>query len=88
MADSLRFDRPLIPYGDAAGGYVHGIVSLDPPRVQCDGCGLVAEGDSLSLTILFCQIVFNSRVGCGRRMCYECWKVEGWAHDNRGWRPV
>lgn len=54
-------------------GYVHGIVSLDPPRVRCDGCGVEAVGTrgGLSVLILTCGIEFRPGLD-GRRLCSEC----------------
>ena len=70
----ITLDRFLVPFPDLPG-YVHGIVSTDPPRVQCDGCGLVATGTWLNLLILTCGITFNTRGGAGwekRRLCRDC----------------
>lgn len=68
----ITFDRVLVLYPDIPGK-VHGIVSLDPPKVQCDGCGLVATGTSLTFLIMFCGIKFNNRGNDRRRLCTECW---------------
>lgn len=68
----ITLDRVLVPFPDVPGK-VHGIVSLDPPKVQCDGCGLVATGDDLCFLILFCGINFNTRGDDRRRLCAECW---------------
>lgn len=68
-------------------GKVHGIVSLDPLTVQCDGCakrvdhrtlGLASEHHNL--TILTCGITFNSAIfpADGRRLCRDCAKQAGW----------
>jgi hypothetical protein len=65
------WDRALVTFPDIPG-YVHGIVSLEPPKVQCDGCGLVATGAWLNLLILTCGIKFNPRSGDGRRLCAGC----------------
>lgn len=32
-----------------APGCIDGIVSVDPPRVQCQECGVIADRDSLGL---------------------------------------
>lgn len=76
---SLTFEHLLVPLPDVEG-CVHGIVSLDPPRVQCDGCGLVAtgEGMSLGLLIILAQFLFDPyRYGHGddRRRCADCRKA-------------
>lgn len=62
---------------------VHGIVSLDPPTVRCDGCGHEAVGEPgrLNLLILSCRILFNpGRYGSGdtRRLCEACAEAAGW----------
>ena len=60
-------------------GYVHGIKSVDPPRIQCDGCGKVDEGQKLGLTILLSDIRFRPRwirADDNRRMCEPCWEEE------------
>jgi hypothetical protein len=59
-------------------GLVHGIKSVNPPKVQCDGCGHIATGDRLNLVILTCGIRFNPHVGDGRRLCRDCAKEAGW----------
>lgn len=67
-------------------GLVHGIVSLNPPTVQCDGCGALCSNKSLALTVLTSGIIFNPRENDGRRMCATCWRAAGWIDDNqRGW---
>jgi hypothetical protein len=70
----IAWDRVLVPFPDLPG-YVHGIVSLEPPKVQCDGCGLVASGACLSVLILTAGIKFDPKGGPGwerRRLCAEC----------------
>lgn len=59
-------------------GRVHGIVSLDPPTIQCDGCGrLHSHSRSLGMAVVTSGIVFEPwRPGDGRRMCSECWARE------------
>lgn len=74
----LTYEQLLVPLPDVEG-LVHGIVSVDPPRVQCDGCGLVATGRKLTTTILTCGITFNARLfhhGDERRLCRDCAKSE------------
>lgn len=68
-------------------GYVHGIVNLKPPTVQCDGCGDTYTRESLALAVLTSGIVFNPRADDdSRRMCVMCWRDAGWIDDNlRGW---
>lgn len=80
LVSEITFDRLLVPLDDIEG-LAHGIVSVDPPKVQCDGCGLVATGDRMTSTILFCGIKFNSRVydhGDPRRLCADCADAAGW----------
>jgi hypothetical protein len=60
-------------------GKVHGIVSMDPITVQCDGCGGVwSEG----LTIITVgKALFNPRLygkGDDRRLCADCAREAGW----------
>ena len=81
MTEPLPLLLPDVP------GRVHGIVSLDPPTVQCDGCAkrvdyrtLSLSGDHHNLTILTCGIEFNSTLypGDDRRLCRDCAKEAGW----------
>lgn len=71
---ATTYDTLLVPLDDIPG-FVHGIVSLDPPKIQCDGCRLIATGDDLNLLILTCGITFDTRGGEGwekRRLCRDC----------------
>ena len=70
-ASSLRPDLP---------GKVHGIVSLDPPTVQCDGCGYTYSNPHLGLAVLTSGIQFHPRHP-GRRLCRDCRKTE-WGDDD------
>ena len=81
MSDTLPLLLPDVP------GKVHGIVSLDPITVQCDGCAkrvdhrtLGLSSDHHNLTIITCGIEFNSRLSGidDRRLCRECAKEAGW----------
>ncbi|AMM22846.1 hypothetical protein AX769_22205 (plasmid) [Frondihabitans sp. PAMC 28766] len=57
-------------------GLVHGIVSVSPPVVQCDGCGARFTGGTLALTVILSGITFHPDAlgrGEGRRMCRACW---------------
>jgi len=59
-------------------GCVHGIVSLDPPTIQCDGCGMtVSRPGRLSWAILVAGITFDPREVGGPRLCRECGKAAG-----------
>jgi hypothetical protein len=65
---------------------VHGIVSLDPPSIRCDGCGFVAVGERLAFLVLTCGIEFSTkRYGRGddRRLCRDC-RAREWANDSTG----
>lgn len=55
-------------------GRVDGIVSLDPPKVQCRSCGVIAEGrpGKLAFLVLTCRILFHVADGRTRRLCAEC----------------
>lgn len=58
-------------------GLVDGIVSLDPPQVQCRGCGVIATGDprrrrALNVLILTCRIHFHVADGHTKRLCADC----------------
>ena len=72
----ITFERLLVPMDDLPG-YVHGIVSLDPPMVQCDTCGTVATGDSLALTVLTSGIHFDAFDHHSTRRCRDCWAAVG-----------
>ena len=53
---------------------VDGIVSLDPPQVQCRGCGVIATGEpgKLGVLVLTCGIVFHVADQRTRRLCPQC----------------
>ena len=81
QTDTLPILLPDVP------GKVHGIVSLDPITIQCDGCAKLADhrtlglpGDHHNLTILTCGIVFNPALypDDDRRLCRDCAKEAGW----------
>jgi len=57
---------------------VHGIVSLDPPTVRCDGCGHEATGKTVGLVVLTSGITFNPSSDDARRLCRGCAKDAGW----------
>lgn len=62
-------------------GYVHGIVSIDPLRIQCDACGAIAVHDgscTSALFVILCGIEFRTLPNDGRRLCLECRTAEGW----------
>lgn len=69
--------QPTLP------GYVHGIVSIDPPTVQCDGCGVTSsKHHRLTLAILISGIIFCPRLYASgedrRRLCAACRREAGW----------
>lgn len=58
-------------------GCVHGIVSMDPPTIQCDGCGHTFSHRSIAYAAILSGIVFEpSRHPDTRRLCRECRRVE------------
>ena len=75
----------LIPDDDLPGK-VHGIKSLDPPTIQCDGCLMTATHPKATFLVQFSGIVFNlsQTLFPNRRLCPECQTAEGWAADGRG----
>ncbi len=87
MSDYLPLPLPTVP------GKVHGIVSMDPVTVQCDGCGLRLTWRDLversggryttdrpGLVIICGGIDFNPRLAGvdDRRLCRDCAKQAGW----------
>jgi len=74
----LTYERLLVPLPDVPG-LVHGIVSVDPPMVQCDGCGLVATGPAGrgGLTVILADITFDRGDGFTERLCGECRRARG-----------
>lgn len=72
-APNMRALLPDVP------GKVHGIVSLDPPTIQCDGCGATFSQPKLAMAVLLSGIRFDPRRygrGDRRRMCTTCWAHE------------
>jgi len=68
---ALQQEILLVPMPDLPG-IVHGLVSIDPPKVQCDGCGLVVTGESLAQTVLLSGVRFDVRDSYTRRLCDDC----------------
>ena len=60
---------PLLP---DLPGKVHGIVSLDPPTVQCDGCGYTFSHPRLAIAVMCGGIEFNPRRPSDGRLCKAC----------------
>lgn len=59
-------------------GLVHGIVSLDPVQVQCDGCGHIHEGERIGRTVIESGIIFGGPESDDRRLCLDCRLKAGW----------
>ena len=62
-------------------GRVHGIVSLDPPTIQCDGCGRLDIHERLGMAVITSDIRFRPALSMWgdkpqRRMCSTCWEKE------------
>ena len=76
-------DLALFDLDETVPGYVHGIVSLDPPAVRCDGCAHTATGPRMAVLLLTCGIVFNPRVYAidDRRLCKTC-RASAWPHHS------
>ena len=73
MSDTLPLPLPDVP------GRVHGIVSLDPPTVQCDGCCATYTARTLARAVLDSEFHFNPRRKYDhRRLCRDCAKEAGW----------
>lgn len=69
-------------------GVVHGIISLDPPMIQCDGCGKIDTGERLAMAVILSDIKFNPRAEReGVRMCTPCWEDAGWVDTYYSWQP-
>lgn len=51
-------------------GLTHGIVSLNPPTVQCDGCGQLHTAATISRAVIGSGIIFTH--GLDRRLCAAC----------------
>lgn len=70
-------------------GLVHGIVSVSPPTIQCDGCGKRHSGEKMAMTVLTSNIVFNIMAEATqhdrRRMCDKCWEGAGWVNRGMKW---
>ena len=74
MTDTLPLLLPTVP------GKVHGIVSLDPPTIRCDGCGHEATGRTLAMVVRYSGIEFDPAryLADPRRLCRGCRIKAGW----------
>lgn len=76
VPEIVTWDAPngLLP---TVPGKVHGIVSLDPLTIQCDGCGFLATGVAVMTT---CGIIFHRYLHDKdpRRLCTDCQRRAGW----------
>ena len=73
MTDTPPLLLPTVP------GKAHGIVSLDPPTVQCDGCAATYTGRTLARAVLGSGFHFNPRRAHDpRRLCRDCAHEAGW----------
>lgn len=74
LESPLVYAEGLLP---TLPGKVHGIVSLDPPQIQCDRCGLVEtarEGERVGPFVMRCGILFTPKLRGkdDRRLCGDC----------------
>lgn len=60
--------KPTLP------GHLDGIVDLDPPTVQCSGCGATHTARTIGLAVLGSGMRFHH--GDNRRLCLECRRAE------------
>lgn len=56
-------------------GYVHGVVSLDPVTIQCDGCGITTRCGERGLLGMF-DAFREFRLGSDLRLCRDCRKTQ------------
>ncbi|MFS0884957.1 hypothetical protein [Aeromicrobium sp. 179-A 4D2 NHS] len=71
-ADELEQGVQMPPLPQVEGA-VTGIVSMDPPAVQCTGCGLVRGAKTIGMTVMFSGIEFNPTTrDSTKRLCSSC----------------
>ena len=61
--------------------FTHGIISVDPPIIECDGCGYrYTTTRGLAFAVLLSGIEFNPAIRRtdARRLCRECRIKAGW----------
>jgi len=69
----MTFEQPSLLRRPTLPDCVHGIVSLDPPTIQCDGCGHEHTERTIAMTAILSGIRFDPRiVGGGPRLCHQC----------------
>ena len=69
----MTFEQPSLLRRPTLPDCVHGIVFLDPPTIQCDGCGHEHTASSIALAALTSGIVFDPHTpGGGPRLCRQC----------------
>lgn len=51
-------------------GFIHGVVSIDPPTVRCCGCGREHTEATLALAVILSGMEFA--IEGDRRLCAEC----------------
>jgi len=61
---------PLVLLPDIPG-LVHGIVSLNPPTIQCDGCGITYSHPSTAHAVITSGIQFH-HTHPELRLCRDC----------------
>lgn len=62
-------------------GYTHGIVSINPPEVQCDECGHIHSHEKMGMAAILSGILFAPAMLCKddkRRLCRPCATDAGW----------
>jgi hypothetical protein len=74
MTTPSEVPMPAVEQLPTMPGLVDGIVSMDPPRVQCRGCGVIATGvtGKAALLILTSGILFHVADGRTKRLCAAC----------------
>lgn len=71
ISEPMLFPLPTLE------GFVHGIVGVNPCRVQCDDCLRVWTAQKAFWAVR--EVMFNPK--CGEkylRLCDPCWEARGW----------
>lgn len=72
---------------EALPGKVTGVISLDPPTIQCGGCGLTYSHPRLHIAVCCSGIKFSPRAHLPngdrdhRRLCPPCQRDADWPAD-------